>query len=227
MIENGMRLNISVDGNNFTIVDQLSEGMLVYKNGSYIADSLDHTTVIEGLNGLIDQLMGAKLKLKLLKYASEIDSGLIITQREHNVFHVETEVARGEYDTGVLRCGWGFNVSTIVSKISYVIETLCKTGSNILDLKTSVVRRYVDADLVVARGNGHEIVVRKCNVYDNVLRNVLYDKEMLPFLYVDIHAKEGSVHFFDNSLNLMCTMQYDESFDVYFTSDVNSFDCEG
>lgn len=227
MIENGMRLNISIIGTDFTIVDQLTDGMLVYRQGTYVADSLDHVIVIEGLRGLVDQLMSAKVRVKFFRYTSELDSGVVITQRKHNVFDVDATGILAKYDTGVLKCGIGFDVSTVVSSIGFIIETLCKTGSTILDLKTSAVRRYVDADLIVARGNGHIIAVRKCNVYDNVLRNVLYDKEMLTFLYVDIHASEGQVYFFDASFHLVCTMQYDASFDVYFTSDENSFEGEG
>lgn len=226
MVENGMRLSISVTGSDFTLVDQLTDGMLVYKNGNYIADSLDHVTVIEGLRGVVDQLMMARNKIRLFGYTSEAGDCVILSQHKHGVFSMETGTQRADYDTGVLKRPIGFDTSKVISSLGYIVETLCKTGGSILDLKTSVVRRYVDADLIVVRGSGHEIVVRKCNVYDNVLRNVLYDKEMLAFLYVDIHTEEKVVNFFDASLHLMCTMPYDASFDVYFTSDENTFDSE-
>lgn len=227
MIENGMRLNLSVTGNDFTVVDQLTDGLLVYKQGNYVSDSLEHVDVITCLRGLVDQLVESRMKPKLFGCSSETVDSVILVQRKHGVFDIDAFGTRGFYDNGKLRCGFGFDVAAVVSSIGYIIETLCKTGNTILDLKTSAVRRYVDADLIVARGNGHEIVVRRSNIYDNVLRNVLYDKEMLPFLYVDIHAEEGEVLFFGSNLHLMCTMQYDASFDVYFTPDDDSFNCEG
>jgi len=226
MVENGMRLSISVTGKDFTLVDQLTDGMLVYKNGNYIADSLDHVTVIDGLRGLADQIMLARYRLALFGHKSDAGECIIVNQHKHGVFSMETGTQRADYNTGVLTRPYGFDTAKVVSSLSYIIETLCKTGGSILDLKTSVVRRYVDADLIVARGNGHEIVVRMGNVYGNTLRNVLYDKEMLTFLYVDIHEDEQEVNFFDASLNLLCTMPYDASFNVYFTSDKNTFDRE-
>lgn len=227
MIENGMRLNLSVTGKDFTIVDQLTDGLIVYKNGSYVADSLDHVNVVAGLQGLVDQLLNARTKFKLFGCSSDAVDSVIVTQRKHGVFDLDCFGIRAFYDNGVLKCGVGCLISNAVSAISYVIEVICKTGNSILDLKTSVVRRYVDADLIVVKGNGHEIVVRNSNIYDNVLRNVLFDKEVLPFLYVDIHKDENDVLFFNSSFCLVCTMQYDASFDVYFSPDEDSFDCEG
>lgn len=227
MVENGMRLNLSVTGKDFTIVDQLTDGLLVYKQGTYVSDSLEHVDTITCLQGLVDQIMESRMAVKLFGCSSDTVESIILVQRKHGVFDIDAFGTRAFYDNGKLRCGFGFDAASVVSSIGYVIETLCKTGNAILDLKTSVVRRYVDAGLIVAKGNGHEIVVRESNIYDNVLRNVLYDKEMLPFLYVDIHAEEGEVLFFDNSLSLVCTMQYDASFDVYFKSDDDSFSGEG
>lgn len=227
MIENGMRLNLSVTGKDFTIVDQLTDGLIVYKNGSYVADSLEHVGVITGLRGIVDQLLNARTRPKLFGCSSEAVDSVIVTQRKHGVFDIDCFGVRAFYDNGTIKCGIGCELSNAVSVIGYVIEIICKTGNSILDLRTSVVRRYVDADLIVAKGNGHEIVVRRSNIYDNVLRNVLFDKEVLPFLYVDIHPDEDEVLFFNSSFCLMCTMQYDASFDVYFSSDEDSFDCEG
>lgn len=227
MIESGMRLQLTVNENSFTLMDTLTDKMIIYRDGVYIADTLDHLETVEALNGIISQLMLARIKNK--KFGSKPDTcaGFELIQRKHLVMDLRTSDSYAEYNTGLLTQYPKFDKAWAISQISKVNELLCKAGNKILNTKVAAVRRHVDSNLLVIRGLGHEIVVREENVSGNALANVLCDRGILPFIYVDIHLDEELVYFFNGSLNLVFTIPYDESFSVYFESDTNAFKSEG
>lgn len=229
MIEDGMRFQVDISGKDFTIVEQLSSKMIVYANGVYLLDALEHIKVVEHLNSLASRLIQSRVVHRLRRIKDATVKGVEIIDLQHCKTQLTTTKGTATLDENKLYKSMGFEKECVLDAIASVIETLCRSGSTIIDPKKSVVRELVDMKLVVFKDvtNGNIIAVHKDNIYNNTLSNVMFNRELLDFLYVDIHKDEGVVYMFDKSFREVCELPYDESFSIYFVPDDNVFESEG
>ena len=82
MVENGMRLQVSLSGSDFAIIDTLTDKTILYQNSMFVKDDLSHESVIANLLGVETMLNSFKVKRNVLKSGKQ-ESSLSITQLEH------------------------------------------------------------------------------------------------------------------------------------------------
>lgn len=224
MIENGMRLRITVIGKDITILDTVSEGTIIYRNGLFLMDRLVHEEVLDNITGLQQLLMSNPVKRQHIKRVGEFTSGLSITELEHCVTQFKYDSEEALLSEGSLKCSRKFSVDNVMSKLSQVVAVLARKGNTILSPKHNICRRLSDLGLFVIKDNNHQIVCREANRQGNRLINCLFDNMTLTWLYVDVHAEEKKVYLFNYNCSLVAEFDYDESFDVYFVADNNVFE---
>lgn len=229
MIEDGMRLQIDVTDKDFSILDQLSDKMIMYKDGVYVQDTLTHITVVTHLRNLSERLMKARVKQSRVFRKGHASKGLSIVENQHSQAVFSTTTGTAEMEDDRLITYSKFDKTTVVNTLAYVVGVLCRSGNTVLDPRRSVVRELADMKLLTFKDtqNGNVLVVHKDNVFGNVLNNVLYNRIVFEYLYVDLHPEENLVYIFNNEFEEVCTLPYDKSFDVYFVADDNVFESEG
>lgn len=226
MIEDGMRLQVQINGKDFTILNQLTDDMIMYCDGEYAADKIDHILVVDNLKNIIDQL--AKARYKTRKLSRKMDcSGIEITELQHCKFTIRTETGTADFEDNTVVQSRGFSATEVQTKLSGVIDTLCRTASRIINPYTQAVRIVPDLNIVAIKNTQYTIVVRRENIFGNAMHTVLINREFMPFLYVDIHQEEGLVYMFNEAANEVCSLPYDSSFDILFSTDSDVFDKKG
>lgn len=227
MVEDGMRLQIQIVNRDFTIINQLGNGVIMRCMDAYAVDTLNHLEVMDNLRNLIDSLATAKVKKRPTIGSREECYGISIVELQHCKVSFTTSDGAATLEDNVLVCHGKFDLNRVLNALSSTIEVLGKYTSNHINPKTSVVREVVDLNLLALKGNGNTLLVCKDNVYGNALQEVLYNRVYMPFIYVDIHKDEGVVYLYNGALNEVCRLPYDTSFDAYFVPDDTAFDMEG
>ena len=222
-----MRLQVHVVNKDFTIINQLGNGMIMRSMDEYAVDTLNHFEVIDNLRNLIDVLVKAKVKRRPFIGQREECTGIVIVELQHCKVSFTTRDGIAMLEDNVLTCHGKFDSNTVINALSRTIEVLGKHASNHINPRTSSVREVVDLNILALKGNGNTLIVCKDNVYGNALQEVLYNRVYMPFIYVDIHKDEGIVYLYNGALNEVCQLPYDTSFDAYFVPDDTAFDMEG
>lgn len=227
MVEDGMRLQLNIVNKDFTIINQLGNGIIMRSMDAYAIDTLNHVEVIDNLRNLIDSLANAKVRKKSALGVKEECAGVAIVELQHCKVSFTTSEGAAVLEDNLLTCRGKFNTDAVINALSSTIEVLGKHTSNHINPRTSSVREVVDLNLLALKGNGNVLLVCKDNVYGNALQEVLFNRVYMPFIYVDIHKDEGVVYLYNGALNEVCKLPYDTSFDAYFEPDDNAFEMEG
>lgn len=223
MLENGMRLQVSIEKDGFTIIDTLTDNVILYRNGVYVKDDLVHEDVLDNLLGMEQLAMDSKIRRSVRMKCDDEMPGVVITQLQHCQFRVRYDKEEALVEESSTKCTRKYDSCVFVNAIAGVVETLAKTGNTILAPKSDCCRRISDLGLIAMKSSKHLIVVRSNNKIGNVLTNCLVDDTTFQWLYVSCNIEEGKVHVFNCDFNEVAEFKYDESFSVYFADDKDCF----
>lgn len=224
MLENGMRLQVSVTDKDFTIIDTLSDKVIIYKNGVYLKDDLVHEDVINNLMGIETLALGSKPKRNPMhKSSSQNIYGFTLTELKHCEALVRYGLEEATISEKATKSTWHYTHAKTINYISQIVEKLAKDGNTILSPKNDVCRRIMDLGLFVLKSSEHIVVTRESNKVGNILTNCLVDNTMFQWVYVSLNKDEQLVYIFNCDFNQVATFTYDKSFAVYFEEDNDLF----
>ena len=224
MIENGMRLQITVLAKDFTVIDTLTDRTIIYRNGLFISDNIPHESVTDNITGLVQLIADSSMKKKLNPVSTQqLTCGVSISETEHCSARMMHDKEEGVLKDQTITCTRKFDRSEVLNALNRVVYTLAKEGNTIVNPKGSLCRTVSALGLFVIKDSKHQLTVMNRNRVGNTLLHCLFDDTTFNWLYVDIHADENKMYLFNGEFNEVASFDCDESVAVYFEVDKDVF----
>lgn len=217
--DDNRRLSVSIGDVAFSVVDTLSGEQYVFDGKNVTDNSLDVEIIKDHLQSLQELLSLARANYFGHKPLGAAGTDKITVQEvEHFTYKITCNRRRALLHDDILDCGLGFNQLLVLNKINYVYSVLLRSNT-ILCPQTDIVRRVVDARLLVWVHNGNTAVCFEENCIGQSMIHCLINGTYYEQVPLSVDEEKGIVSMFDGNFNFIAEFPVDKSVLVYFQDD--------
>lgn len=225
MYDDGYRLSFSITKDSFNIVDNLSGESIINVRGNYISFTLDKDIALQHIKNIQEALMTYKTKRSLFSNdaSAVLTVGLSIQENAHFDWSLSLDRKGAKLKDNTLVMSSGFDKELALRTINKLYADLL-TKSTVLNPKRDIVRRIVDAGLLVWVHKGNSVVVYEKNVTGNYMINCMFNGMFFPVLVVSTCKKTNSTTLFNSKLEEIATFPLDQSIMSFYPCDDEAFE---
>lgn len=225
MIEDGNRLSISISKDGFSILSNLNGKAIINVHGNYTSFTLDKESVLLHIKNLQEALMTYKQKRFIIDtndYLVNHSNMLIVRENAHYDWSLSLDGKGMNLKDDTCCCMKGFNKDRALRMLNKVYADILAKDT-VLNPKRDIVRRVIDAGLLVWVHGGDSIVVYEKNVSGNYMINCMINGIFFPVVIVSTCKETSSTTLFNSKLEEIITFPLDESIKAFYPCDDEAF----
>lgn len=225
--DDNRRLSISIGDRNFNVVDTLSGEQFVYDGNNITCSSLDVDAIKSHIESLQELLSLSKPNYFMHKPLGKCpdSKSVVIQEISHFSYKISCNGKYGILSDHKLDCQLGFDTTKVLNLINYVYSIVLK-NILVLNPRTDIVRRVVDARLLVWVYHGNTAVCFEDDCIGQCMTNCLINGKHYAVVPLSVNEEKGVVSMFDGNFNLIAEFPIDNSVLVYFQDDSKLLDKE-
>lgn len=212
-----LRLTYEIVGENFTIHDTITGGVIIYKNGNFESYTLDKETVVRNVRLLIESLHTCTVKKSHRSpeiLGSCYDAMAIRTDGPFK-WSISYGMCAGTVASSVLRITHKFDVQRVLGALNKLVYVLT-TADQILTPRVDIVRRIPDAKLVVWVWKENSTVcyedsIKGCTMSNCLINGIYYD-----VVLVSANSDAKTCTLFTTNLDPIVEYPLDDSITFFY-----------
>lgn len=218
MVEDGVRLTLSLGKDTFHITDTLTGKTIIFKDGNCSAFTLDKDEVLEKLMTLQEALNTYTVRspspfqrMPVLGYGDK----LIIREDSHFSWTIGFGGRAAQLHDHTYVHSRSFDEDLVLRRLNSVYSQIMNMEIA-RNPKLDIVRRISDVGLLVWVYGGHSVAVYECNVDGCCMSNCLIDGTYYETVLVGTSMSNKEATLFTQDLDTIVTFPLDNSILAYY-----------